>query len=90
MFVGSADEERGGSCGLRAEGSVSKGEPLLSIPFEFCLSAEATRKHPLLGPLVRDFDGWTGAAGLIALRLLHEKAKGTKSEWAPWIEVSFI
>jgi len=71
---------------LRAEGTVSKGEPLLSIPFEYCLSADTTRKHPLLGPLILEFDGWTGAAGLIALRLLHEKAMGAKSELAPWIE----
>ena len=82
--VGRAEAVHGGSLGLVAKEKISKGEAALQVPFELCFSAStATAALPAL----EGFDGWTGAAGLIAAQLLHERSKGPASVWAPWLAV---
>jgi len=89
VSLGVADEEHGGGLGLRvnsgggAAASVGKGEVLVSVPFSVCFDAAASRKE--LSPFLNDFDGWTGAAGCIAVHLMREFNKGPESAWAPWL-----
>ena len=85
VVVAPAPESRGGGLGLVAADRVSSGEPLLAVPFALCLSAESCRRDPLVGGYADGFDGWTGAAGLIALQLMAERHRGAASGFAPWL-----
>lgn len=84
VSVGAADAAQGGGRGLRATTDLSAGTTVASVPFDLCLTAESASKSPV-GNLLQEFDGWSGAAGLIAVQLLFEKSQGAKSQWAPWI-----
>lgn len=83
--VAAADPSRGGGLGLRATRDMKAGDVVLSVPFSLTMTPETSRKSPV-GKYLADFEGWTGAVGLIAVQLLHEKSRGAASQWAGWIE----
>jgi hypothetical protein len=82
-----ADGGHGGALGLRATGDLKKGDVVAAAPFGLCFSAEGARKSAEIGRQLEEFEGWTGAAGLIAAQLMVERAKGAASKWAAWISV---
>ena len=65
-----ANANHGGGLGLRAVSAVEGGDVVCSVPFSLCFSSDGARNDPLVGPSAKAFDGYTGAAGLIALQLL--------------------
>ena len=88
VSLGIADAQHGGGVGLRlAEGSqANKGDVLVSIPFSLSMTASSARDCPAIGAAIAEFDGWTGAAGLIACQLMHEMRlhrSGEGSRWGP-------
>ena len=73
--VGYFSEATGGR-GLRCSREIAKDDPVLTVPLSVVMSSDVAKKE--LGDVARD-------AGLIALFLVKEKAKGNASRWAPYI-----
>lgn len=62
--------------GLVATENVRKGDAVISIPNDFCLTADKARQvYTDMGFMSDKYDGWTGDLGLIALLILRERAK---------------
>mmetsp|Transcript_7859 Transcript_7859/g.11606 ORF Transcript_7859/g.11606 Transcript_7859/m.11606 type:complete len:540 (+) Transcript_7859:150-1769(+) len=62
--------------GLIATENVRKGDAVISIPNDFCLTADKARQvYTDMGFMSDKYDGWTGDLGLIALLILRERAK---------------
>ena len=89
VVPGVADAAHGGGVGLRlASGQrASKGDVLATVPFSLCFTADSARASEV-GSYLEEFfeDGWTGAAGMIAVQLMHELRLGpAQSKWGPWL-----
>ena len=67
--------------GLIATDNIRRGETLISVPNDFCLTAAKGRKiYAELGCIdPKKYDGWTGDLGLIAIMVLRELAKLNES-----------
>lgn len=63
--------------GLIATQNIRRGDTVISVPNDFCLTGKKARKvFSELGCInEKKYDGWTGDLGLIALLLLRERAK---------------
>jgi len=83
--IGSVGDGTGGGLGIIAKAAVAAGEVVAAVPMNLCLSAETARKSPI-GRFLDDFEGWTGAAGLIALQLMCEQSRGASSPLQPWLD----
>lgn len=70
MALSVADSVHGGGLGLRAVSAIENGDVVCLVPFSLCFSADGARNDALVGASAKAFDGYTGAAGLIALQLL--------------------
>eukprot|EP00741_Cyanophora_paradoxa_P008098 tig00001229_g7836.t1 len=69
---------------LKADGALSKGELVFSVPERLCMSKESAQKSEI-GPLLAEYDIAEDHMA-IALQLLHERARGEKSQYAPILE----
>lgn len=68
--VGSSSTHR---CGLIATKAISKGDTILSIPYDTCELSTSSKVFEKYLP--EQFDSWTGNLGLIALQILNEFAQ---------------
>lgn len=73
--------------GLVATQSISKGDVMLSMPYDdnFMFTADAIKKTLLNGDLPDTYEGWTGDNGILALAVLNELARvaGTGGQEIP-------
>jgi [ribulose-bisphosphate carboxylase]/[fructose-bisphosphate aldolase]-lysine N-methyltransferase len=67
--------------GLIATTDIKKGDLILNMPHDerWELTAAISRNIVYKGILDKDYDGWTGDAGMVALQLLNEVARMTGS-----------
>jgi [ribulose-bisphosphate carboxylase]/[fructose-bisphosphate aldolase]-lysine N-methyltransferase len=70
--------------GLFATTDIKKGELLVNMPHDerWELTADTARDVVFKDVLDKDYDGWTGEAGLVALQLLNEVARASGSGMA--------
>lgn len=85
LVISSNTEDDGETCGrgLLAKESLSEGELMMTIPLDLCLTKAVSRE--LLGGniITEDMDEYIA----IALLLMSEKLKGSKSLWKPYFDV---
>ncbi|CAM9946422.1 unnamed protein product [Discosporangium mesarthrocarpum] len=76
----------GGGRGLVATQDIEKGSTAVQIPQSLGLSPSGA-KNSGVATYLKEFEGWTGDTGLIALQLLWERSLGDRSKMQPWINV---
>ena len=85
LVISSSTEDDGESCGrgILAKESLAEGELLMTIPLNICLT-RAMAQEVLGKAIVPDYmDEYIA----IALLLMHEKVKGSGSNWKPYMDI---
>jgi len=70
-----------GDCVLVALDNIQKGDSVLTIPRDLCLTVEVAQDCPVSGQFLRTLNPWL-AVGLFMIR---ERAAGEASPWAPYL-----
>jgi histone-lysine N-methyltransferase SETD3 len=85
LVISSNTEDDGESCGrgLLARESMAEGELMMTIPFDICLTRAAARE--IFGPAI--IPEYMDEYISIALLLMNERLKGSKSDWKPYLDV---
>lgn len=73
-----------GGRGLVTTKAVENGQTVLAIPYSLGLTASGM-KNSGIAKFLREYEGWTGDTGMIALQLLWERGQGDGSSMAPWV-----
>uniref|UniRef100_A0A6S9FGC7 SET domain-containing protein n=1 Tax=Heterosigma akashiwo TaxID=2829 RepID=A0A6S9FGC7_HETAK len=84
VTVGDSKGKLGMGKGLIVTKAMKRGTAALNIPQSLCLSVSSALESQI-GKYLKNFEGWTGEVGIIALHLLYEKSIGNDSKFGPFI-----
>ncbi len=75
-----------GTRGMQATRDIKQGEVVLSIPNTMVITSSSVLQAKEIGEIIAPLRPKLPDKALLALFLLHERAKGSRSAWAPYLE----